>query len=125
MSTIAVDYRTQDGYGILDDRVVFNTPVVGYSIGVPKIQLLHDGQLVISKGFVWDYASGAIDTPAMIYASLPHDAFWILRKQGKLPKKAFGVVDAYFRQCLEDAGEGWLRRWYAWSAVRLYSLRQP
>lgn len=125
MKTIPISYSTNRGRGTLSKSVVFDTPVKGYSATHPDILLKEDGQLTIRAGFEWDYASGAIDTPAMIWASLPHDAFWDLRNAGKLPKSEFGVVDSYFRKCLKAAGEGWLRRWYAWAAVRIYSMKMP
>jgi hypothetical protein len=110
-------------YGILGGPHSFATPIKGYQrvSKTGNIQLEEGGILLIRKGYRWDYASGAIDTPAMQYASLPHDAFWDLRIQGLLPAKEFRKVDAYFRECLKQAGAGWFRRHYAWLAVRLYS----
>jgi hypothetical protein len=115
----------EDGksYGILTAAHSFMTPVKGYNLvsKTGNIKLKQKGLLELKAGYRWDYASGAIDTPSMQYASLPHDAFWDLRIQDLLPAKEFGKVDAYFRRCLKQAGEGWFRRHYSWLAVRMYS----
>lgn len=107
--------------GVITKQIDVETNVLGHSVARSDCMLWPSGRLRLMKGFQWDFASGAVDTPAMIYASAFHDAFWYMRNDGLLPKKVFGKVDKFFRRCLQACGEGWLRSWYAWKAVRIHS----
>ena len=102
-----------------------HTPIRGYGVALTrppedKCVLSPNGNLVIHKGFVWDFASGAIDTPDMVKASLAHDALCRLVDSGALPKSEQKNADRYFRQVLKESGTSWFRRWYAYAAVRIY-----
>lgn len=104
----------------------FNTPIQGFSgiIEEPgeQCELRSYGKLIIKQGFVYDFASGAVDTPDMIIASLAHDALCRLTNRGTVPWKVRVKADKYFRQLLKELGTSFVRRWYAYAAVRAYSL---
>jgi len=78
------------------------------------------GLLTLRTGFVWDFATGAVDTPDMVIASAAHDALCILVDEGYLPTQSQKDVDVYFRELLKELGTGFVRRWYLYLAVRVF-----
>lgn len=99
----------------------FITPIIPVcGVSIPKATLNADGTLNIKAGFVWDFATGAIDTPDMVIASLAHDALCKLVTKGLLPKSAQKDIDVYFRDLLKELGTPFIRRWYSFIAVRLF-----
>lgn len=124
---------TKDGRkGILQERVMFQTPIEGYhTTGRSDLlcRLYEDGTLAVEKGFKWDFGSGAIDTPAMVYASLAHDALCRITNHRLVPWSVRAEADKYFRQLLKryqpeggiHGAIGWFSRWYRWAGVSLYS----
>jgi len=109
----------------LDEGLTFYTPIKGYyrQIFEPnhhRCSIHEHGSLNIPAGFIWDMASGAIDTPDMAIASLAHDALCIMINRGCLPRKEQSTADAYFKQVLKEEGCGWVRRWYSYLVVRAY-----
>lgn len=78
-----------------------------------------DGSLMILKGYAWDGASGGIDTPAFMRASLVHDALYQLTREGHLQKRTREQVDDLLRaMCIED-GMSRLRAWWVHRGVRI------
>lgn len=116
---------TKDGaYGILNQPLVFSTPIVGHDVFMKDIAcyLASSGRLTLDAGFMWDFGSGpAIDTPAMVVASAAHDALCIMTDTGKLPWGCRAKADAYFRELLKQNGVSFARRWWCWAGVRSYS----
>jgi len=111
---------------VLLEQEVFYTQIEGYDAVLEfpvtdACSLSYDGTLTVKSGFVWDMASGAIDTPDMAVASLAHDALCRLIKKGQLPTSTQKPADVYFRRVLKAEGCGWFRRWYAYWALRAYS----
>ncbi len=80
-----------------------------------------DGTLTLSKGYSWDGASGpAIDTDTILRASLVHDGFYQLIREGALTTGSRKAADIIFRQiCIED-GMVRIRAWWCYLAVRLF-----
>lgn len=117
---------TEDGLGRLDRTYVFQCPIGGQPCCTELIDLMATGSLNIYAGYTWDFGSGpAIDTPAVVYASLGHDVLYDLIGQGKLPKRYRKKADVWFKQLLKDAGMSWFRRQYMYLAVRYgYPLTQ-
>lgn len=110
---------------LMSSETFKHTPIRGYGVAITgdpknKCHLSPNGNLVVSKGFEWDFASGAVDTPDMVKASLAHDALCVLIDKGKLPAKEQKNADRYFRQVLKESGTSWFRRWYSYAAVRIY-----
>jgi len=111
------------GTGELVKPFSFSTPIESQGASTDFIELLPDGFLLLRKGYVWDFGSGAWDTPDIVYASLAHDAFYELMELGLLPKSYRKKVDRYFRQILKDSNTRTLRRTYVYLAVRfLYPI---
>ena len=110
----------EDGTGVLQQRWVENTTVTGYCAVLPNITLLKSGALFIKEGYIWDFGSGAIDTPGVVRASLVHDALCDLIAHGRLSKKARKEADLYYRKMLKEGGVGWFRRQLQYFAIRGY-----
>ena len=109
------------------DYNYFATPIMGYreSISSPltdRCSIYENGHLRVHTGFEWDFATGAIDTPDMVKASLAHDALCGLINHGKLPASEQKAADKFFRKVLKECGTSWFRRWYAYLAVRAYQM---
>lgn len=135
-------YELIDGNrkGKLLEGVILSTPIYGYSgflsSETEPCELKKNGELIIHKGFTWDFGSGAIDTPSMVRASLFHDAMCHLTNHRAVPWEVRRKADKHFRELLkryapEPRGnivEKGLRsmlnfssRWWRWSAVSIYS----
>ena len=101
----------------------FQTPIKGYDVTLPynSCQLYEDGNLWLCAGFVWDFGSYAVDTPAMVIASAAHDAFCLMTDKGLLPWECRAMADRYFRDQLKANGTPFMRRWWCWAGVRTYS----
>lgn len=104
----------------LDEDYTFNTGIKSYTCQVNGANLDHTGFLCVCKGYCWDMATGAIDTPDMAVASLAHDPLCEMLNEGQLPKECGAAVHRYFRQVLQSCGCGFIRRWYVWAGVRVY-----
>jgi len=112
--------------GLLLSDTDYNTPITGYEgeIELPasKCRLAQNGCLHVFAGFAWDFGSGpAIDTPAVVRASLAHDALCLLTDRGLIPWSCRARADAYYREMLREYGTGFARRWWQWAGVRAYS----
>lgn len=110
----------------LDEDYRFDTGIKGHEARIEyrpdACQLWPFGTLIVYEGFVWDFGSGpAIDTPDMVIASLAHDALCGLTDRGLVPWSVRKQADKYFRYLLKINGCPWIRRWYAYLAVRFYS----
>ncbi|CAB4141150.1 hypothetical protein UFOVP412_46 [uncultured Caudovirales phage] len=117
-----IDYTLDNGWGKLNEPLVFDSPIKGFGAKMPFVVLEESGKLTLETGFAWDFGSGAIDTPSMVIASAAHDAFCVLTDMGVIPWECRKVSDAYFRELLKANGTGWARRWWCWLGVRAYSM---
>lgn len=111
-------------WGKLKEDKTYHTPITSYRASLDlktfQCELFLDGRLVIRKGSEWDFGSWAIDTPAMVEASLAHDAICHLTNYRKIPWECRKVGDAYFRRLLQDNG-GVVSPWWRWAGVSMYS----
>ena len=119
----AISYELlENGNGRLLAPMVFYTPITGYAAVDAFAYLGADGVLVASEGFEWDFASGpAIDTPAMVRASIAHDIFCNMTNKRLIPWECRAKADKYFRELLKAYKVGPIRRWYSWAGVTAYS----
>ena len=117
---------TNEGLGRLDEEYIFECPIYGLLVNIPNARLGQSGELKIQKGYEWDFGSGpAVDTPAVVYASLGHDVLYDMIGRELLQKKHRKTADVWFRDLLKRAGMGWFRRSYMYMAVRYgYPLTQ-
>lgn len=107
-------------HGRLIEAFTYETPFKGGFYKVRNLVLEEDGTLWVGKGYIWDFASGpAIDTPAMVYGSLAHDALYDMMNSGTFPKKNRRAVDKWFISLLKDAGVSWIRRQWVYLGIRL------
>ena len=111
--------------GMLLETVCFGTEIRGHAGEIEHCCLMSDGRLYVRSGFVWDFGSGAIDTPAMVRASLAHDALCILTNARAVPWKVRKQGDRLFRVLLKKHSPpgilSFASRWWRWAAVSIYS----
>jgi len=84
--------KVGSSYQLAED-IVLVTPVKGHRVIDGRFTLSKGGILCIFSPFTWDGATGAIDTPSILKASLEHDVFCILINEGVLPVSLQPVVD--------------------------------
>lgn len=114
-------YDVDAGAGVLDADFSFNTPIVGEAaVLLSGVFLLKSGTLILRKGYKWDFGSGAIDTPAMVAASLAHDGFCDLIASGALHPRYQRAADRFFLTLMKRYGVPLPRRWWCYLAVRAY-----
>jgi hypothetical protein len=118
--------RNNKTLGLLLSDIEFWTPILGHDAEIEatasKCRLAQNGCLHVFAGFTWDFGSGpAIDTPAVVRASLAHDALCLLTDRGLIPWECRAEADKYYRDTLKRYGTGFARRWYHWAGVRAYS----
>lgn len=83
------------------------------------ITLRTDGFLFIERGYAWDGASGpTLDTKNSMRASLVHDAFYQLIREGQLPTAYRKDIDNFFYRILRKDGMSFIRAWVWWRSVR-------
>ena len=114
---------TEDGKkGILVHRYQKQTSLRGvYAVSRDgKIMLYNNGIIVGAKGYRWDFGSGAVDTPAVLAASLVHDMFCDLIAQERLPSKHRKAVDKIYMELLKEGGMSWIRRQWQYRGIRMY-----
>ena len=83
--------------------------------------LVHDGVLIIKKGYMWDGPSGpTIDTEDFMRASLVHDALYQLIREDVLPAKYRKKADKLLLAICKEDGMPYFRRQYVYQAVRWF-----
>ena len=107
-------------YRLLKGRCRSTSIIPKEDIDTEFIKLDRMGNLYIKKGYAWDGATGAIDTPSIIHASLPHDAFCQLANMGLLPKSSRKKADKLFRKMCRTDGMWWPRVWWTYLGVVEY-----
>jgi len=93
---------------------------VNFDDGDMRCTLLPSGVLVVYAGTVWDFGTGAIDTPAMVIASLEHDAYCKMTNARKLPWHIRAKADKNLFKRLGENGST-VSRWWRTPAVMIYS----
>lgn len=109
--SVGYKYQLEEAYDCM-------TPIKGESIKDKQFTLLPNGRLYIRKGFAWDGASGpTIDTKDSMRASLVHDVFCVVMRDGRLSydKWQNTVNELFRRQCIEDGM--WAPRATLWHAA--------
>lgn len=83
-----------------------------------------DNELIVSKGYAWDGASGpAIDTKTIMRASLVHDVMYQLLRDELIPQSWRTYADTLmYRICRED-GMSRIRAYYIYWVLRLFGGR--
>src|SRR6056297_2087260 len=111
-----IHYKLRKGKNDLAEvlgKKTFSTPVRGHYVEdnhpSTKSKLEKNGDLTVYPGFVWDFGSGAVDTPDMIEPSLVHDAFCHMTDNRYIPWSCRKVADKLFYTMLRERGCGWFR----------------
>jgi len=99
----------------LTDDFIFRTPIMGYMVRSDFYSLDPDGRLRIFTGYCWDLGTMAIDDPAMVVASLEHDAFCDMCNVGELDYGLRPRIDTHFRKRLQDRSRSWVGKSWAWT----------
>jgi hypothetical protein len=106
----------------LESPHTFQTGITGYWGRIGRVSIDQEGMLTIQQGFIWDGATGpAFDDPAMLVASLAHDATCILSSHLGFRFRRAG--DGFFRDVLLANGAPRFRAWYSYLAVTAYSYK--
>lgn len=123
----------QGSLGKLTKTVFSDTGITGFSVFInePSLQVRLDnnGTMYVYPGTIWDFGSGpAVNTPAMVRASLIHDMFCHLTNRRLLPWSVRRKADALFRKQVKALSPK--RKWYnpvryhywwRWTGVTAYS----
>jgi len=105
-----------------DDRFIFALIPARVECSLFKIALFVP-TLILYKGFTWNGANKAINTPSVLKASAVHDALYLLIKKGCMVKGFRKTADAVFYDICRAEGMGWFRAQYMYYAVRLFGWR--
>jgi hypothetical protein len=79
-----------------------------------------NGTIRAKKGYVWDGASGGIDTKDFMRGSLFHDVICQSIEEKLLDKSYRKAADELLWQILIEDGMPKWRAWYVYNAIRLY-----
>lgn len=109
-------YQTHDAY-------FHDTGVVGFTITNDYCRLSKDGTLMIYKGYAWDGASWAVDTPSFMRGSLVHDTLYQLIGEDLLPFSYRRAADKLLIEICKDDGMWAPRRWWVMAAVSTFGAR--
>lgn len=113
-------YKNYREGGILTRPYVTTTNIIGAHAETLNILLKKSGELRLEEGYRWDYGTGAIDTSAVRYASLVHDALTDLIRLGELHKSYRKAIDKEYRRYLKLGGMWWPRRVWQFYGIRFY-----
>lgn len=110
-------------WAVLDRSATFKIGIHGrYSMREPGFSCdIKHGLLIVHRHSRWDFATGAIDTEDMRIASLAHDALCNMYKAGAIPFSVRVKANIIFRKILKEKGCPFIRRWYAFFAVSVYT----
>ena len=110
--------------GLLLSDITYKTAIIGRRVSFDRdslrCDLFMDGRLVVYADSEWDFGTFAVDTPAMVYASLEHDAICSMVNARVLPWSCRAIGDKGLWTTLTSQG-GTLSRWWRVPAVMVYS----
>jgi len=94
--------------------------VASFNNGDMRCRLFPCGDLVVYAGTIWDFGTFAIDTPAMVIASLEHDCFCSMTNARVLPWSVRWKADKNFFKRLGSNGDN-VSKWWRTGVVMTYS----
>ena len=104
----------------LHDTYIHATGIKGFVIGAGYCALDFDGTLTIPKGYAWDGASGAVDTPDFMRGSLVHDCLYQLIGEDLLPFSYRRAADKLLIAICKEDGMWAPRRWWVMLAISTF-----
>ena len=100
------------------------TEMIGFNIENPMFILYGDGWLLVKRGYAWDGPSGpTIDTKSFMRASVVHDVFYQLLREGKLPPEMRKLADRELIRYAKLDGMNLVRRFFAYWVLRAFAGR--
>ena len=121
-----IHYKTIEGgrKGRLLSDITYQTKINGRRVTFDndgmRCDLFVDGRLRVYTPTDWDFGTGAIDTPAMVYASLEHDVFCKMINYRLLPWSYRAIADKGLWTRLGEQGATVSRVWRV-PVVMIYS----
>lgn len=112
-----IHYKTIEGgrKGRLLSDITYQTKIIGHRVTFDdngmRCDLFVDGRLRVYTPSKWDFGTFAIDTPAMVYASLEHDALCNMTNARLLPWKYRFIADKGLWSTLTNEGAKLSRFW--------------
>ena len=99
-----------------------DTNMTGFYINNPMFTLDKNGWLIVRRGYAWDGPSGpTIDTKTFMRASVVHDVFYQLLREGKLPPSRRKQADQELVRFAKMDGMNPVRRFYAYWSLRAFA----
>ena len=99
-----------------------DTEMKGFDIENPMFRLSKTGRLSVYRGYAWDGPSGpTIDTKSFMRASVVHDVFYQLLREGKLPPEMRKLADRELVRYAKLDGMNPVRRFYAFWSLRFFA----
>ena len=96
--------------------------MTGFYINNPMFTLDKNGWLIVRRGYAWDGPSGpTIDTKTFMRASVVHDVFYQLLREGKLPPSRRKQADQELVRFAKMDGMNPVRRFYAYWSLRAFA----
>lgn len=113
-----IEYREGYKYQLVEDYAFYAGVLPAAIIDTKFLNLTPDGWLLIRAGYAWDGPSGpAIDTANAMRASLVHDAFYQLLREGLLPQVHRITADRLYKAICLEAGMIEPRAWAHYRAL--------
>jgi len=119
--------KTETGkkYEVIETKVwPLGIRFLGFKIKTDFMSLI-DATLTANKGFQWDGASGAFDSPDFMEASAAHDCLCNMMEAGLMPKRMWKHAANEMRIINKREKMPWIRRQWTWAAVRFYGKIKP
>lgn len=114
-------YKLKRNYYYILENKYINIDIKTEYIEIRKTHKDNIRYMKFCKGYAWDGGSGpAIDNNPMLIASLQHDGFYQLIREGPLNIKFRKIADIIFRKKLIEYGSWKIRAWWCYFAVRFF-----
>jgi hypothetical protein len=105
-------------------QFIYVTIVKGFEITHDDYTLEKDGTLVVNAGYLWDGATGALDTDNIMLASCVHDIFCEIIGRNDLPVWVQALADEELLMITRIKGMSWYARMHVYFVVRFYQLNK-
>ncbi len=117
--------KYRDGYRYqLHEDEVFRTRITTVDpIETHFISLQPGGTLTVRRGYAWDGASWAFDTPSFMRGSLAHDALYQLMRMGLLDNRWRAYADEELLTICKEDGMWAPRRWWILKGVKWFAAK--
>jgi hypothetical protein len=116
-----IKYHAYKDYYVLDEKISVQTDIkISKVIRNKHSSMSRAGRITLFPGFIWDGATGAIDTPDVMEASAFHDFCCNEYNNGNLTKEQRKQADQMFKGLLKKQSVWSLRVKWMYQAVRKF-----